>query len=48
MIELKTTYPEQKINGIASKFTIAIINNSFEIKASVSIFIEKEISKKFI
>lgn len=30
----------KKINGIASKFTIAI-NNSFEIKVSVSIFHRK-------
>ena len=37
----------KKINGIASKITIAI-NNSFEIKVSVSTFIEKEISKKII
>lgn len=33
----------KKINGIAFKFTITI-NNSFEIKVSVSTFIEKEIS----
>lgn len=37
----------KKINGITSKFTIAT-NNSFEIKVSVSTFIEKEISKNFI
>lgn len=36
----------KKINGIAFKFTIAI-NNSFEIKVSISTFIEKEISKNY-